>query len=191
MHHRVHSRDHFEGSLRLMEEPSIPGFPSWFTSTPLKGQRDAGDDGPSPAISMIDDGLSTCGDVDIESSLLKNDKGVGGHVARPHLPHGPQLASDDISASGMLNAPRRYQRAWLSKALSTAWEQHYRSVTYDDIPDWMKDNSLILSQYRPQLTVQQAAWSLFSWHNETINVWTHLMGWSDHNRILRPCDKES
>ncbi|KAF7806441.1 heptahelical transmembrane protein 1 [Senna tora] len=40
----------------------------------------------------------------------------------------------------------------------------------------MKDNEYIVHYYRANWTLKQALFSVFRWHNETLNVWTHLIG---------------
>ncbi|KZV27437.1 hypothetical protein F511_02546 [Dorcoceras hygrometricum] len=40
----------------------------------------------------------------------------------------------------------------------------------------MKDNEYILNYYRADWPLKQAFFSVFRWHNETLNVWTHLLG---------------
>ncbi|KAH7289700.1 hypothetical protein KP509_30G015100 [Ceratopteris richardii] len=54
--------------------------------------------------------------------------------------------------------------------------QEYRLLEYHACPEYMKDNEFILSYYRVEFSVQQALSSLFKLHNETLNVWTHLLG---------------
>lgn len=51
-----------------------------------------------------------------------------------------------------------------------------RLVSYHELPDYMKDNEYIVKYYRSEWPLKQALFSLFQWHNETINVWTHLLG---------------
>jgi adiponectin receptor len=45
-----------------------------------------------------------------------------------------------------------------------------------EIPEWMTDNKFILHGYRAGYTMKMCVRSLFSLHNETMNVWTHLLG---------------
>ncbi|KAG0499161.1 hypothetical protein HPP92_003852 [Vanilla planifolia] len=52
----------------------------------------------------------------------------------------------------------------------------YRLVGYEELPSYMKENEFIRRYYRSQWPISHAFLSLFSWHNETINVWTHLLG---------------
>ncbi|KAL3623972.1 hypothetical protein CASFOL_032788 [Castilleja foliolosa] len=49
-------------------------------------------------------------------------------------------------------------------------------LSFHQLPDYMKDNEYILDYYRANWSIKQALFSLFSWHNETLNVWTHLLG---------------
>ena len=74
----------------------------------------------------------------------------------------------------LMRVPQRRKRTWVSKALSNAWEQPV--LSFSGTPEWMRDNSLIRGCYRPQQNVRQAIRSLFYWHNETVNVWSHLIG---------------
>lgn len=47
---------------------------------------------------------------------------------------------------------------------------------YMHLPDYLKHNPHITHGYRVGLSMKQTTMSLFHWHNETLNVWTHLGG---------------
>ncbi|KAL6867307.1 hypothetical protein ACP4OV_015331 [Aristida adscensionis] len=55
-------------------------------------------------------------------------------------------------------------------------QQSYELVSYDALPEFLRHNEFILDYYRSEWPVKQALLSAFSIHNETINVWTHLIG---------------
>jgi adiponectin receptor len=48
----------------------------------------------------------------------------------------------------------------------------YTLVSYHELPDYMKENEFILNYYRSEWPILNAVLSVFSWHNETINIWT-------------------
>ncbi|KAF8718036.1 hypothetical protein HU200_025506 [Digitaria exilis] len=49
-------------------------------------------------------------------------------------------------------------------------------VSYDELPEFLRHNEFIVDYYRSEWPVKEALLSAFSIHNETINVWTHLIG---------------
>ncbi|KAL5225312.1 hypothetical protein ABZP36_011951 [Zizania latifolia] len=49
-------------------------------------------------------------------------------------------------------------------------------VSYDELPDWLKDNEFIHGYYRCEWPLKEIILSVFSIHNETLNVWSHLVG---------------
>ncbi|KAI8002796.1 Heptahelical transmembrane protein 4 [Camellia lanceoleosa] len=49
-------------------------------------------------------------------------------------------------------------------------------IDYHSLPGYLKDNEFILGYYRSEWPLRQTFLSIFRIHNETLNVWTHLMG---------------
>lgn len=45
-----------------------------------------------------------------------------------------------------------------------------------EVPEWMTDNKFIHYGYRAGYNMQMCLRSVFALHNETMNVWTHLVG---------------
>jgi adiponectin receptor len=66
--------------------------------------------------------------------------------------------------------PHRTHRGALPRLLS------YESLKKDSEWSFLADSEFIKSGYRHRLTCFEALRSLFSLHNETVNVWTHLAG---------------
>ncbi|KAK8962771.1 hypothetical protein KSP40_PGU011326 [Platanthera guangdongensis] len=60
----------------------------------------------------------------------------------------------------------------ISAIKSNKWEL----VDYDSLPEFLKHNEFILDHYRSEWPLKQTICSVFSLHNETLNIWTHLIG---------------
>ncbi|GAB2269588.1 Heptahelical transmembrane protein 4 [Dionaea muscipula] len=52
----------------------------------------------------------------------------------------------------------------------------YQLIEYHSLPGFMRDNEFILGYYRSEWPLKQVLLSVFTIHNETLNVWTHLIG---------------
>lgn len=48
----------------------------------------------------------------------------------------------------------------------------YQLVEYHSLPGYLRDNEYILGHYRSEWPLKQVLLSIFSIHNETLNVWT-------------------
>ncbi|KAK7398472.1 hypothetical protein QQX98_012159 [Neonectria punicea] len=50
-------------------------------------------------------------------------------------------------------------------------------IFWDDLPDWRRDNHYIVTGYRQsQSSYAHSLRSLFYLHNESVNIWSHLLG---------------
>ncbi|XP_037493449.1 heptahelical transmembrane protein 4 isoform X2 [Jatropha curcas] len=52
----------------------------------------------------------------------------------------------------------------------------YQLVEYHSLPGYLRDNEFIHGYYRAEWPLKQVLLSIFKIHNETLNVWTHLIG---------------
>lgn len=52
----------------------------------------------------------------------------------------------------------------------------YQLVEYHSLPGYLRDNEYIVGYYRAEWPLKHLLFSMFSIHNETLNVWTHLIG---------------
>ena len=54
--------------------------------------------------------------------------------------------------------------------------RNYDLHCYPQIPDYLQHNPFIEAGYRVNLSFWQTTYSFFHWHNESLNVWTHFVG---------------
>lgn len=73
------------------------------------------------------------------------------------------------------NVPlRQRKRGVAEQAIKAAW---HHNQEFHSLPDYLKDNEYIQRFYRrPGLPLRKTLWSLFGIHNETGNIWSHLIG---------------
>ncbi|CAL5438967.1 unnamed protein product [Camellia sinensis] len=79
------------------------------------------------------------------------------------------------------NSKNRKSKSKKNKALHgirNKTRKRYDLVTFEELPEYMKDNEYILNYYRSDWPLKEALFSIFRWHNETLNVWTHLIGFA-------------
>lgn len=48
----------------------------------------------------------------------------------------------------------------------------YQLVEYHSLPHYLRDNEYIVGHYRSEWPLKQVLLSMFTIHNETLNVWT-------------------
>ncbi|XP_024384167.1 heptahelical transmembrane protein 4 isoform X3 [Physcomitrium patens] len=55
-------------------------------------------------------------------------------------------------------------------------KKQYALVEYHVLPEYLRDNEFILRHYRSDWPMRETLLSIFTIHNETLNIWTHLIG---------------
>ncbi|KAK7506545.1 hypothetical protein BaRGS_00002020 [Batillaria attramentaria] len=55
--------------------------------------------------------------------------------------------------------------------------EQIRLFRYNEIPEFLKGNPWVVDGYRAFLPFGLCMKSLLMWNNETINIWSHLLGW--------------
>ena len=69
--------------------------------------------------------------------------------------------------TGLLNKAKSVEQT-IESTLLLAW---------DHLEEWRRDNAFIISGYRPTSNSYLGSFSsLFYLHNESVNIWTHLLG---------------
>ena len=81
--------------------------------------------------------------------------------------------SDNIQASAQVVAEAGQEAA--TRTVNAV--QHVQHILhYDNLPEWMKSDPYIKRGYRRQLnSFRDCFWSLFYLHNESVNIWSHLL----------------
>ena len=86
------------------------------------------------------------------------------------------LSAHQAAWTAASSAPRRRNKP----AQSTARQQRRRLrqayAAYSNLPPELQDNEYITTGYRVEMSYWETIKSLFGLHNETGNIWTHLIG---------------
>ncbi|KXS19752.1 HlyIII-domain-containing protein [Gonapodya prolifera JEL478] len=99
--------------------------------------------------------LSTPGEKDLTELPVKSAETV--------------LSSDDEGK--VTDVQREEERLWTSEGKGPRPWKLYKA---DEVPDWLRER-FILTGYRAYTTYVQNWRSIFRWHNETLNIHTHLI----------------
>ncbi|CAH9086494.1 unnamed protein product [Cuscuta epithymum] len=80
-----------------------------------------------------------------------------------------------VMAAGV-DADHRVDLAAKVKKMKNRVKFERRLVKYEALPDYLQDNEFIRDYYRCEWPLKDLVLSVFSLHNETLNIWTHLGG---------------
>ncbi|XP_078177575.1 heptahelical transmembrane protein ADIPOR3-like isoform X2 [Carex rostrata] len=90
------------------------------------------------------------------------------------------MATDESAKVVQLEEREGKRRPWFWRGrwrwCSRSVKNYYQLVEYNSLPAYLKDNEYILRYYRSEWPIRQTLLSIFTIHNETLNVWTHLIG---------------
>ncbi|KAI0525061.1 hypothetical protein KFK09_004451 [Dendrobium nobile] len=85
-------------------------------------------------------------------------------------------SSTEESEMQFLISPRVIESGKIEKNTAKKTNCNCELVDYDSLPEFLKHNEFILNHYRSEWPLKQTILSIFSIHNETLNIWTHLIG---------------
>lgn len=71
----------------------------------------------------------------------------------------------------------RNRRVMADQAASTTANESWRVlVRWSDLPHWQQDNHHVRAGYRrASYSYRRSLRSVFQWHNESVNIWSHLV----------------
>lgn len=80
---------------------------------------------------------------------------------------------DTDVAQQATGVPRRPKGKAAKATAASRWDRLFH---WSELPEYLRDNEYIFTGYRVQTGVWGSLKSLFRIHNESGNVWTHLLG---------------
>ncbi|KAJ1298351.1 hypothetical protein BS78_01G446000 [Paspalum vaginatum] len=105
-----------------------------------------------------------------KTTTIQSDDGMGGGSPKAMTLRSPLLTKKG-GKGGDGSAGAKHQQG-----MKCCGHRPCELVSYDKLPEFLKHNEFIVDHYRSEWPVKDALLSAFSIHNETINVWTHLIG---------------
>ena len=116
-----------------------------------------------------------------EQQQVRRRRGMGpeggeGDGAAAPAPDDSDVAA--IAAAASRNAPARVRRQQPASQRQPGRRRSpvSRLGSFNSLPDYLRDNEYITHWYRTDKSVLSCVRSLFGLHNETGNIWTHLLG---------------
>ncbi|KAH9565032.1 hypothetical protein CY35_04G056500 [Sphagnum magellanicum] len=98
---------------------------------------------------------------------------VGGSTTRSL---GEQQQQEMVAVASAEGENFKRQDSSRDKAYRLWSKVKYQLVKFEALPEHLRDNEYILGHYRVNWPLGPTLLSIFSFHNETLNIWTHLLG---------------
>ena len=113
----------------------------------------------------------------MSTSFKVNDSSSSASPYHSNSPYQELLLPADAGSTDADEAGGLHSRSTSSASAHLSFHAH-DLVAYEDLPDWSKDNEYVRAGYRQvdRLSTTQCLSSVFRLHNETINIWSHLLG---------------
>lgn len=107
--------------------------------------------------------------------LSDTDKSDRSGALEPDTDSNKDKSRDDRSAS-----PSVYPSISLpeiEKKLKIVVHRAWNVISFESLPDWLKDNEFLHHNHRPPMySFRGCIKSMFRLHTETLNIWTHFLG---------------
>ena len=84
----------------------------------------------------------------------------------------------DAAVAASVNVPVRNKKR--------SQQRHHALESFENLPDYLRDNEFIHGSYRKEQSMRSSFLTLFKLHNETGNVWSHLIGRSQDLELTGP-----
>ncbi|KAG0306812.1 hypothetical protein BGZ98_001677 [Dissophora globulifera] len=114
--------------------------------------------------------------IEVESDLLHNMQDtLGESLSKTNETVAATWRSTKASANETIRVVEsQMNETW--DASKAAFEGAKRLLTFEELPKEWQSNPYILTGYRFLSSKRQCLWSIFRIHNETCNIWTHMIG---------------
>ncbi|OWM65852.1 hypothetical protein CDL15_Pgr015277 [Punica granatum] len=177
------------GAISRGGKPGVSG------SSPGEGKKQTGErirDSPPTVRSSLHTSVGVLGEklpsgftvLAIELTSVGKDRGIAGDapIRTPSFHLAGEVGGEEMSFDDQ-DRKRRRRAGGKAKQMIERVDSEEKGkkegnkferklVKFKDLPEYMKDNEYILDYYRCEWPLKDAILSLFSWHNETLNVWT-------------------
>ncbi|KAA8535165.1 hypothetical protein F0562_030168 [Nyssa sinensis] len=84
------------------------------------------------------------------------------------------LLSPDSTVADNNKSKKKNKKKKKKITQSRSKAKRYALITFEELPEYMKDNEYILNYYRANWPLKEALFSIVRWHNETLNAFNWI-----------------